>query len=159
MSEHGRGLGAILRSCKSRKTILSGTFECDYANGMRKLVAELEFQSLEIRTSEGAKMLKSKVHEAMTEAESNTAPCVIIDRFGPAYVCPNGVVKGERLHQHHVSPLRQEMHGAMKIIIRILEYPGPHKTTYLTCDLLSDHLLMSPGNTVMITPKTTTAII
>ena len=49
MSEHGRGPGAILRSCKSRKTILSGTFECDYANGMRKLVAELEFQSLEYK--------------------------------------------------------------------------------------------------------------
>ncbi len=81
MSEHGRGPGPILRSCKSRKTILSGTFAYDYANGMGKLVAELESQSLEIRTSEGAKMLKSKVHEAMTEAESNTAPCVIIDRL------------------------------------------------------------------------------
>ena len=45
------------------------------------------------------------------------------------------------------------------IIIRILEYPGSDKIAHLTCDLLSDHLLMSPGNTVMITPKTTTAII
>ena len=76
MSEHGRGPGAILRSCNSGKTILSGTFACDYANGMRKLVAELEFQSLEIRTSEGAKMLKSKVHDAITGAESNSAPWV-----------------------------------------------------------------------------------
>ncbi len=48
---------------------------------------------------------------------------------------------------------------AIIIIIMILEYPGSDKIAHLTCDLLSDHLLMSPGNTVMITPKTTTATI
>ena len=46
-----------------------------------KLVAELEAQALAIRTSESAKMLKSKVQEAMTLAESNSAPQGIIDRM------------------------------------------------------------------------------
>lgn len=46
-----------------------------------KLVAELESQALSVGTSEGAKTLKSKVQEAMTEAESNSAPSAIIDRL------------------------------------------------------------------------------
>lgn len=46
-----------------------------------KLVSELESQALAIRTSEGAKTLKSKVQEAMIEAESNSATKGIIDRL------------------------------------------------------------------------------
>ena len=46
-----------------------------------KLVAELESQALAVRTSEGAKMLKSEVQEAITGAESNSALTGIIDRL------------------------------------------------------------------------------
>ena len=46
-----------------------------------KLVDELESQALAVGTSEGAKTLKSKVQEAMTEAEINSAPSAIIDRL------------------------------------------------------------------------------
>jgi hypothetical protein len=46
-----------------------------------KLVAELEFQALAARASENAKALKSRVQEAMTEADGNSAPCSIIDRL------------------------------------------------------------------------------
>jgi ABC-type hemin transport system substrate-binding protein len=46
-----------------------------------KLVAELESLALAARTSESAKALKSRVQEAMAEAESNSAPCGIIDRL------------------------------------------------------------------------------
>ena len=46
-----------------------------------KLLAELEVQALATRTSESAKTLKSKVQEAMTLAESNSAPPGIIDRM------------------------------------------------------------------------------
>jgi hypothetical protein len=46
-----------------------------------KLVAELEVQAMATRTSESAKTLKSKVQEAMTLAESNSAPPGIIDRM------------------------------------------------------------------------------
>jgi len=46
-----------------------------------KLVAELESLALAARTSESAKALKSRVQEAMTEADGNSAPCGIIDRL------------------------------------------------------------------------------
>ena len=46
-----------------------------------KLVAELESLALDVRTSESAKALKSRVQEAMTEADGNSAPCSIIDRL------------------------------------------------------------------------------
>ena len=46
-----------------------------------KLVAELESLALAARTSESAKALKSRVQEAMTKADGNSAPCGIIDRL------------------------------------------------------------------------------
>ena len=46
-----------------------------------KHVAELESKALAVITSDGAKMLKSEVQEAITEAESNHAPWSIIDRL------------------------------------------------------------------------------
>jgi hypothetical protein len=46
-----------------------------------KLVSELETQAPAVRTSESAKILKSKVQEAITEAESNSAPTCVIDRL------------------------------------------------------------------------------
>jgi hypothetical protein len=44
-----------------------------------KLVAELEFQARDVRTSEGARILKSRVQEALASAEGNSAPSGIID--------------------------------------------------------------------------------
>ena len=42
-----------------------------------KLVAELESLALAVRTSESAKALNLRAREAITEAESNSAPCVV----------------------------------------------------------------------------------
>jgi L-lactate utilization protein LutC len=46
-----------------------------------KLVAELESLALAARTSESAKAIKSRAQEAITEAESNSAPSEIINRL------------------------------------------------------------------------------
>jgi hypothetical protein len=49
--------------------------------GWEKLVAELESQALEIGTRGDAKMLKARVEEAMSKAESDSLDSDIIDRL------------------------------------------------------------------------------
>ena len=53
----------------------------DYATGMGKMVTDLESRALAVRTSEAAKTLKSEFQEAITGAESSSAPSSIIDRL------------------------------------------------------------------------------
>lgn len=125
MSEPDRGPAPSLRSSKIKKDTFRNFWHMTTPLEWEKLVAELESQALSVGTSEGAKTLKSKVQEAMTEGRKQLCTFGHNRSLRPAGVGSHRVVEGERLHQHQMSSLRQKMQDALNIIIRILERPGP----------------------------------
>ena len=67
MSEHGLGLISNREPGRSGRPYYRYSLHMTTPQDWEKLVAELESQARVVRTSEGAKMLRSEVKEAITE--------------------------------------------------------------------------------------------